>query len=261
MQFLDDKELEQMEASCKLAAEALLLVGDTIKGGMTTLELDSIVHQFILDHGAYPSPLHYHGFPRSICTSRNNVMCHGIPHSKESLLPGDIINVDISVFLNGFHGDTSAMFYIGEPSEEARKLVETTRECLQLGIDAVKPGGHIGDIGEAIQTHAEANGYSAVRDFVGHGVGRQFHMNPQIPHFGVKGTGPEFVEGMIFTIEPIINLGGPGYEILKLDDWTVLTADGKLSAQFEHTVLVTEKGCKILTQRDRVLANSENREE
>lgn len=258
MQSLSPEELTKMKASCRLAAEALLLVGDVIAEGMTTLELDSIVHQFIVDNGAYPSPLHYHGFPRSICTSRNQIMCHGIPHSKERLKDGDIINVDISVYLDGFHGDTSAMFYIGDVDEEARRLVEVTRECLQLGMDAVKPGGHIGDIGEVIQTHAENNGFSAVRDFVGHGVGKTFHQEPQIPHVGLSGTGPEIKEGMIFTIEPIINEGEARYEILRADDWTVLTADRKLSAQFEHTILVTEKGYNILTARDRVLGKSEN---
>lgn len=246
-----------MEASCALAAEALLFVGDVIKEGMTTKELDSMVAQFVKDNGAYPSPLHYHGFPRSICTSRNQVMCHGIPHSKEKLKDGDIINVDISVYLDGFHGDTSAMFYIGEVSDEARKLVEVTRECLKLGMQAVKPGGRIGDIGHVIQEHASKNGFSSVRDFVGHGVGRAFHQEPQIPHVGRVGTGEKFAPGMIFTIEPIINEGSSGYEILRQDDWTVLTADRKLSAQFEHTVLVTEKGFKILTARDRLLTNSE----
>jgi len=257
MQALTEEELTKMKASCSLTAEALLLVGDVIEEGMTTLELDSIVAHFIHDNGAYPSPLHYHGFPRCICTSRNQVMCHGIPHSKEKLKNGDIINVDISVFRDGFHGDTSAMFYIGEVSEEARKLVEVARECLQLGIEAVKPGAHIGDIGHAIQKHASQNGFSSVRDFVGHGVGRVFHGEPQIPHVGLPNTGSELVPGMIFTIEPIINEGVAGYEILKEDDWTVLTIDRKLSAQFEHTLLVTEKGCNILTARDRVLVKSE----
>lgn len=257
MQFLNEEELTKMEASCRLAAEALLLVGDVIEEGMTTLELNSIVAQFVKDNGAYPSPLHYHGFPRSICTSRNQVMCHGIPHSKERLKSGDIINVDVSVYLDGFHGDTSAMFYIGEVSEDARKLVEATRECLQIGIEAVKPGGHLGDIGQAIDEHAIKNGFSSVRDFVGHGVGRTFHQKPQVSHVGVAGTGEELTPGMIFTIEPIINQGSSGYEILREDDWTVLTVDGKLSAQFEHTILVTQKGFKILTARDRLLANSE----
>lgn len=257
MQFLNEEELTKMEASCRLAAEALLLVGDVIDEGMTTLELDSIVAQFIHDNGAYPSPLHYHGFPRSICTSRNQVMCHGIPHSKEKLKSGDIINVDISLYLDGFHGDTSAMFYIGEASEEAQKLVEVTRECLALGIEVVKPGIQIGAIGAAIETHADENGFSSVGDFVGHGVGRVFHGEPQVRHVGPAGVGPELVPGMIFTVEPIINQGGSGYEILRVDDWTVLTLDRKLSAQFEHTILVTEKGCKVLTARDRVLAKSE----
>ncbi len=185
-------------------------------------------------------------------------MCHGIPHSKEKFQGmGDIVNVDISLYLDGFHGDTSAMFFIGDVSEEARKLVEVTRECLKLGIEAVRPGGHVGDIGYTIEAHASANGFSSVRDFVGHGVGRTFHQEPQISHVGLKGTGAELVPGMIFTIEPIVNEGGPGYEILSDDDWTVLTGDRKLSAQFEHTILVTDKGHKVLTARDRTLVKSE----
>ncbi|GAH04453.1 unnamed protein product [marine sediment metagenome] len=187
-------------------------------------------------------------------------MCHGIPHSKEKLVDGDIINVDISTYLpvkNGFHGDTSAMFYIGAPSTEAQKLVEVTRECLYEGLDVIRPGAWTGDIGAAIQEHAEANGFSVAEDFVGHGVGKVFHGDPQIRHHGEKGSGVLITEGMIFTVEPIINQGTKGYKILREDDWTVLTEDGKPSAQFEHTVLVTESGFENLTARDRVLRQSE----
>jgi len=188
-------------------------------------------------------------------------MCHGIPHSKEKLLEGDIVNVDISTYLpveNGFHGDTSAMFYIGTPSLAAQKLVEVTRECLQHGLDVIHPGAWTGDIGAAIQEHAEANGFSVAEEFVGHGVGKVFHGDPQIQHYGEQGTGTLITEGMIFTVEPIINQGTKGYNILREDDWTVLTEDGKLSAQFEHTILVTETGFKNLTIRDRVLLRSED---
>ena len=258
---LNEVEMKLMKASCSLAAEALLLVGSILHEGMTTLELDCVINEFIVNHGAYPSPLNYHGFPRSICTSRNNVMCHGIPHSKERLAAGDIINVDISTYFpvqNGFHGDTSAMFYIGPPSAESRKLVEVTRECLSKGMDAVRPGAWTGDIGEAIQRHAEDNGFAVAEDFVGHGVGRVFHGEPQIRHSGKKGSGVLITEGMIFTVEPIINQGTGEYKILKEDDWTVLTKDGKLSAQFEHTILVTESGYDILTARPGVLCHSED---
>ena len=257
---LNESELKLMEASCRLSAEVLLLVGDAISVGMTTADLDQIAHEFIISQGGYPSPLNYHGFPRSICTSRNNVMCHGIPHSKEKLLDGDIINVDISTYLpitNGMHGDTSAMFYVGTPSDEARKLVETTRECTAKGIEVVRPGAWTGDIGEVIQKHAEDNGFTVSEEFVGHGVGKVFHGEPQIRHYGKKGTGTLLTEGMIFTIEPIINQGTSKYKILREDDWTVLTLDGKLSAQFEHTVLVTKTGHRILTARNRTLQNSE----
>lgn len=259
--MLNEDEMKLMEASCSQAAETLLFVGDVISKGMTTAELDQIINDFITKQGGYPSPLHYHGFPRSVCTSRNNIMCHGIPHSKEKLLEGDIINVDISVYLpadNGFHGDTSAMFYIGAPSLEARKLVEVTRECLNEGLNVIRPGAWTGDIGAAIQKHAEVNGFFVAEDFVGHGVGKVFHDEPQIRHHSKKGSGVLIEEGMIFTVEPIINQGTSAYEILREDDWTVVTGDGKLSAQFEHTVLVTGLGFKNLTARDRILRQSES---
>ncbi|MDH5752152.1 MAG: type I methionyl aminopeptidase, partial [Deltaproteobacteria bacterium] len=196
-------------------------------------------------HGAVPAPLNYKGFPKSVCTSVNEVVCHGIPGDRV-LKDGDIINIDVTPILNGYYGDTSRMYLVGDVSAEARKLVDVTRECLQLGIDQVRPGGFIGDIGHAIQQHAESHGYSVVRDFVGHGTGVRFHEDPQVPHFGRKGTGPQIFAGMVFTIEPMINKGGWRIRVLK-DDWTAVTQDGTLSAQWEHTILVTDNGVEILT--------------
>lgn len=249
------RDLEALRRSCRLAAETLLAAGDRLRAGMTTLELDEFVHKYIVDHGAYPSPLGYHGFPKSVCTSINEVVCHGIP-SRRRLRDGDIINVDVTCKLDGFHGDTSATFFIGTPSDEARHLVEVTRRCLELGIEQVRPGARIGDIGRAIETFAVARGCSVVRDFVGHGIGRDFHEGPQVPHFGDGGRGPRMEPGMTFTIEPMINLGTWELEILQ-DGWTAVTKDGRLSAQFEHTVLVTDTGCEVLTARSRPLRHSE----
>lgn len=248
-----------MRESCQLAAKTLLLVGKNIKAGMTTDDINTLVHEYVTSNGGYPSPLNYKGFPKSVCTSRNQIACHGIPNTKEKLVDGDIINVDVTVFFpkeNGFHGDTSAMFYIGAPSIEAKHLVETTRKSLQMAIEAVKPGLHVGIIGNTIQKFVEANGCTVVRDFVGHGVGRVFHGPPSILHFGPPDFGPVLEPGMIFTIEPIVNAGGNRCGILP-DGWTIVTVDGSLSAQFEHTVLVTETGCEILTARNEPLMNSE----
>ncbi len=248
-------DIAAIRASCALAARALLLAGEQIRPGLQTIEIDRIVHRFLVDHGATPSPLGYHGFPKSVCTSINDVVCHGIP-SKRRLRDGDIINVDITCRLDGFHGDTSATFYVGKPSEEARRLVEVARRCLGIGIEQVRPGGRIGDIGAAIQEYAESHGCSVVRDYVGHGIGRDFHEGPHVPHFGERGKGPRIAPGMTFTVEPMINAGGWKLEILD-DQWTAVTKDGSLSAQFEHTVLVTPDGCDVLTRRDRPLRNSE----
>ncbi len=249
------RDVEALRRSCRLAAETLLAAGDRLRVGMTTLEIDEFVHQFIVDHGAYPSPLGYHGFPKSVCTSINEVVCHGIP-SRRRLRDGDIVNIDVTCKLDGFHGDTSATFFVGRPSEEARHLVEVTRRCLELGIEQVLPGRRIGDIGRAIEAYAVARGCSVVRDFVGHGIGRDFHEGPQVPHFGDAGRGPRMEPGMTFTIEPMINLGTWELEILQ-DGWTAVTKDGRLSAQFEHTLLVTETGCEVLTARSRPLRHSE----
>jgi len=251
-------DLIKMKQSCALAAETLLFVGDIINEGMSTGDIDILVHEFILGAFAYPSPLHYQGFPRSICTSRNNVMCHGIPNKNEILENGDIINIDITTFFptqDGFHGDTSATFYIGTPSEEAQRITRTARECLDLGIAVVKPGVYFGDIGDKIVSHALQNKCSIAPEFVGHGIGKEFHTNPYIDHCGKKNTGKIIEEGMIFTIEPILNLGTSEHIILE-DGWTVITKDGSLSAQFEHTILVVENGCEILTERNRPLKNS-----
>jgi methionyl aminopeptidase len=250
-----DKQIAEMRRSCRLAAQTLEEAGKMLKPGVTTDEINDFVHNHTIKHGAIPAPLNYRGFPKSVCTSVNEVVCHGIP-GKRKLNDGDIINVDVTVILEGWHGDVSATFFIGEPSKEARHLVEVTRKCLNLGIAAVKPGARIGDIGAAIQEHAHQQGCSVVRDFVGHGIGKSFHEAPQIAHFGIAGRGQRLKKGMIFTIEPMINLGE--WQLHTLDDgWTAVTNDGKLSAQFEHTILVTDEGAEILTAFEASLVHSE----
>ena len=252
--------LERMRQACQLAAETLVMVGPHIKAGITTDDINTLVHNFTLERGAWPSPLNYKGFPKSVCTSVNEVVCHGIP-GKQVLRDGDIVNVDVTSYLpreNGFHGDTSATFFVGTPTPEAQHVVEVARRSLELGIAEVKPGNRIGDIGAAIQEYAEGQRCSVVRDYIGHGIGREFHMAPQVPHFGKRGSGKRLKPGMVFTIEPMINLGHFETEVLE-DGWTVITADGSLSAQFEHTVLVTDTGCEVLTARKAVLVNSEDR--
>jgi len=254
------KEIDAMRVACQMAAEILLIVGDNIRVGMTTEEINTLVHNETINRNAYPSPLNYHGFPKSVCTSINHIVCHGIP-GPERLKDGDIVNVDVTAQYpakDGFHGDTSATFFIGNVSKEARHVTEVARQSLVLGIAEVREGARVGDIGAAIQAYAEGQGCSVVRDFVGHGIGRKFHTEPQVPHYGVRGKGTRLKAGMIFTIEPMINLGTWEVEVDPKDKWTVRTKDRKLSAQFEHTVLVTRAGCEILTQRSRPLANSEN---
>ncbi|MFH1807961.1 MAG: type I methionyl aminopeptidase [Pseudomonadota bacterium] len=236
-----------MRESCQLAADVLVMIEPLVLPGVTTGEIDRICHAYILAHGAIPSPLGYRGFPKATCTSINEVVCHGIPSFERQLKDGDIINIDITTTLHGFHGDTSKTFYVGTPAARTRHLVETTRECLRRAVEVVRPGARVGDIGHAIQTHAEGHGCSVVRDFVGHGLGREFHCAPEVPHFGKPGRGPRLRPGMTFTIEPMINLGDWHIEILE-DDWTAVTRDGSLSAQFEHTLLVTERGVDIMTQ-------------
>lgn len=254
------KDIRQMRRSCQLAGETLAMLGPHVVPGVTTDRLDQLVHEFTLAHDAVPAPLNYKGFPKSVCTSVNDVVCHGIPGPRV-LLDGDIINIDVTSIYprhNGFHGDTSMTFYVGEPSPLARHVVEVARQSLEVGLAQVRLGGHIGDIGAAIQTFAEAKGCSVVREYTGHGIGRVFHSDPSVPHYGFPGQGPRLRKGMTFTIEPMINLGG--FEIEHLDDgWTVLTKDGSLSAQFEHTVVVTDQGCEVLTRRSGIVANSEDR--
>lgn len=251
----NDVDLVQMRKACQLASRTLVEAGKLIKPGITTEEINQFVHEYTLDHNAKPAPLGYRGYPKSVCTSVNEVICHGIP-GKQVLAEGDIINVDVTSILDGWHGDVSATFYVGEPSKETRKLVEITRECLTKAIQLVKPNVRLGDIGHLIQEHAEKHGFSVVRDFVGHGIGRSFHEPPQVTHFGTPGRGQRLAKGMTFTIEPMINQGDYRTRILK-DDWTAVTVDGKLSAQFEHTIVVTDDGFEVLTAFEQPLLNSE----
>ena len=241
-------EQQKMREAGRLAGEVLLMIEPHIKPGVTTDALDARCHDFIVNElKAIPAPLNYKGFPKSICTSVNHVVCHGIPGAK-LLKRGDIINVDITVIKDGFHGDTSKMFYLGEPAILSRRLVETTREAMMKGIEQVRPGAYLGDIGHAIQQLAESRGYSVVREYCGHGIGRVFHEDPQVLHYGSPGTGIQLKPGMTFTIEPMINAGRPEVRLMP-DGWTVVTKDHSLSAQWEHTVLVTESGHEVLTHR------------
>jgi len=244
-----EDDIEKMRIAGRMAAEVLELIGDYVKPGVTTAELDKICHDHIVDNQkAIPACLGYRGFPNSICTSVNHVICHGIPSEKKQLKNGDIINIDVTVIYEGFHGDTSKMYFVGKPSTHAERLVRVTQECLYKGIALVKPGTRIGDIGHIIQQHAEANYYSVVREYCGHGIGLVFHEEPQILHYGTPDTGMTLKEGMTFTIEPMINAGKP-HTKLKKDGWTVETRDGRLSAQWEHTLLVTATGVEVLTAR------------
>lgn len=240
------REIQLMRETCLLAAQTLTYIKPFVKPGATTEELNQLCHEFILKHDAIPAPLNYHGFPKSICTSPNDVICHGIPDESVVVKDGDILNIDVTTILNQFHGDTNRTFYVGEVSEENKKLVKVTYECMMAGIAQVRPGGRIGDIGAVIEEMANDHGYGVVHEYCGHGIGRGFHEEPQVVHYGVRGTGAEIVPGMTFTVEPMINLGKRYCRVLK-DEWTVITKDGKNSAQFEHTVLVTEDGYEILT--------------
>jgi methionyl aminopeptidase len=239
------EDLERMREACRVARQVLATVGRAVAPGITTDELDAIAHEETLRHDAYPSPLNYHGFPKSICTSVNEVICHGIPDLRP-LEKGDIVNCDITVYLHGMHGDCSETLLVGEVDESARRLVEVTRECLFEGIGQVRPGVRVAEIGRAIEAHATRHGYSVVRAFVGHGIGRGFHMEPQVPHYYDPRFRGAIVPGMTFTIEPMINVGSWRH-VLWEDDWTAVTEDLQLSAQFEHTVLCTEQGVEILT--------------
>jgi methionyl aminopeptidase len=240
------REIELMKGSCRLAAKTLKFIEGKIKPGMSTGDLDRLCHQYIVNRNARPSPLNYHGFPKSICTSRNDVICHGIPNDKELIKNGDILNVDVTTFFQGFHGDTNRTFLVGDVKPEHKKLVEVTYDCMMEGIKVCKPGAHLGDIGYVIETMARDHGYSVVQEYCGHGIGREFHEDPQVLHYGKKGTGVELKPGMTFTIEPMINLGARHCRHLD-DGWTVLTKDKSWSAQFEHTILITESGYEILT--------------
>ncbi len=245
------KEIEKMRVAGRLAAEVLDFIAPHVAPGITTGELDSLCHEYMVkEQKTTPAPLNYAPpgyapYPRSICTSVNHVVCHGIPGDKK-LKNGDIVNIDVTVIKEGYHGDTSRMFYVGEPSILARRLTEITYECLWRGISRVAPGAHLGDVGHAVQSHAETNGFSVVREFCGHGIGSNFHEEPQVLHYGRPGTGLKLLPGITFTIEPMINAGKSGIRQLA-DGWTVVTRDHSLSAQWEHTVLVTESGVEVLT--------------
>ncbi len=249
IQIKSTPEIEKMRIAGRLAAEVLNMITPHVQAGITTNQLNTLCHQYIVDvQGATPAPLNYHGFPKSICTSINHVVCHGIPSDKK-LKNGDIINVDVTVINDGFHGDTSQMFMIGKPSILAERVVRVSEECLWQGIERVKPGVHLGDIGHTIQKHAEKNGFSVVKEYCGHGIGRNFHEDPQVLHYGKPSTGIILETGMTFTIEPMINTGKAAIKLLP-DKWTVVTKDRSLSAQWEHTLLVTDDGYEILTQAD-----------
>jgi methionyl aminopeptidase len=243
------EEIQKMRIAGRLAAEVLTMIEPHVQAGVSTDELNTLCHDYIVNvQHAIPAPLNYNGFPKSICTSINHVVCHGIPGSK-ILKDGDIINIDVTVIKDGYHGDTSKMFLIGKPNIKAQNLVKIAHDCLWIGIDKVKPGVQLGDIGHAIQSYAEAHRCSVVREYCGHGIGRVFHEDPQVLHYGRPGTGETLIPGMTFTIEPMINAGKPQTRLLP-DQWTVVTKDHSLSAQWEHTLLVTENGVEVLTLRD-----------
>lgn len=243
------EEIEIMRVAGRKAAEVLEMIEPYVVPGVTTAELDRICHQYITEElNCIPAPLNYKGFPKSICTSVNHVVCHGIPSEKKVLKKGDIINIDVTVIHEGFHGDTSKMYFVDQVAPHAHRLVKVTQECLYKAIDIVRPGTTLGDIGSIIQEHAERNHYSVVREYCGHGIGRVFHEEPQVVHYGTKGKGMVIEEGMTFTIEPMIN-AGKAHTKLKGDQWTVETKDGRLSAQWEHTLAVTATGVDVLTAR------------
>lgn len=241
------EQIEGIRRSGKVNTGVLDLVASEIKAGMSTADIDKLVYDYTVAHGAIPAPLNYEGFPKSVCTSINEVVCHGIPDEDEILEEGDIVNVDVSTILDGYYSDASRMFVIGKTSPKKEKLVRVAKECLQIGMEAARPFGFVGDIGHAIQKHAEKNGFSVVRDLCGHGVGLEFHEEPDVEHFGRKGTGMLLVPGMVFTIEPMINMGTYEVFVDEEDGWTVVTEDELPSAQWEHTFLMTETGLEILT--------------
>ncbi len=241
-----EKEIGLIRNSCRLAAEILARAGEMVRPGVSTNDINKFVHDLTVKNGAYPSPLNYHGFPKSVCTSVNNVVCHGIPDNYV-LKDGDIINIDVTCTLEGYHGDCSKTVLVGNVSAKARKLVDVTYKCLEEGIAQAVPGNHFGDIGASIQDLADEFGYGVVREFCGHGIGRAFHEDPMVLHYRTGNRGQRIAEGMVFTIEPMINEGSPDVYVAE-DGWTVFTRDGKLSAQFEHTVAMTRNGPEVLTR-------------
>ena len=246
IEILTKAEIDKMRRAGKAAAATLAFVGEQIRPGMTTGDIDRLVREDTARRGGTPSQLGYKGFPAAVCTSRNEIVCHGIPSPKVVLNEGDIVNVDVTTNLDGYHGDTSATFMVGKVSEEARRLVETTRRCRDAGIEVIRDGARLGGIGAAIAELAREAGYGIVTEFGGHGIGRRMHADPHVMHSGVRGAGPRLKAGMGLTVEPMLNLGGP--EVRHLDDgWTVVTADGRLSAQFEHTIIVTQRGFEVTT--------------
>jgi methionyl aminopeptidase len=241
------EQIEKMRIAGRLAAEVLEMIAPHVKPGVSTEELDTICHDYIVDvQKAIPANVGYKGFPKTLCTSVNHVICHGIPAAGKLLKDGDIVNIDVTVIKDGWHGDTSRMYFVGQPSVLARRLVDTTREAMLKGISLVRPGAMLGDIGQAIQRHAEAQGFSVVREYCGHGIGQIYHEDPQVLHYGQAGTGLTLKKGMTFTVEPMINAGKPQTRLLP-DGWTVVTRDHSLSAQWEHTIAVTDDGFEILT--------------
>lgn len=241
------EQIEGIRKSGIVNTGVLDYVAEHIKAGMSTLEIDRLVYDYTIAHGGIPAPLNYEGFPKSVCTSINEVVCHGIPCEEDILEEGDIINVDVSTILDGYYSDASRMFVIGETTPEKQRLVDVAKECLLIGMEAARPYGFVGDIGNAIQRHAHKNGFTVVRDLCGHGVGLEFHEEPDVEHYGRKGTGMLLVPGMVFTIEPMINMGGWEVFVDEEDDWTVVTEDELPSAQWEHTFVMTENGLEILT--------------
>ena len=246
IKIYDKADFEGMRQAGKLAAECLDYITPYVKVGVSTGELDDLCREFIVQHNAIPACLGYHGYPKTICTSINHVICHGIPEFERKLTDGDIVNIDVTVILNGWFGDTSRMYYVGKPKIKATRLCEVTYECLMRGIDVVRPGAHFGDIGAVIEEYAHKYGYSVVDMFCGHGLGKVFHDEPNVMHCGIKGSGPVMEEGMFFTIEPMINTGKKDGMILA-NGWTAVTRDKSLSAQFEHSLGVTKDGCEVFT--------------
>ena len=247
----NSEEIQKMREAGRLASKTLEMISEFVAPGISTGKLDEICHRYITeDLECIPAPLNYKGFPKSICTSINQVVCHGIPSESKILKDGDILNIDVTVIKDGFHGDTSKMFMVGSEKPHAKKLINITQECMYEAIKIVRPGARLGDIGYKIQSIAESNHYSVVRDYCGHGIGRVFHEDPQILHYGIPNTGLTLKEGMCFTIEPMINIGSHKTKLSKKDGWTVETIDGRLSAQWEHTILVTNSGYEVLTLRE-----------